>query len=169
AGNGTIAWNTEIGEGSRINLGSGNDTFFQGSRHINNDVQILGGSGVDLYRVGGGSKATTDKIKGFERVELVDNGAIIGIKYSDLKASGLELPMKVMKGTEVKNGDKVKVDLGNNNSDWLAGSPAHNLGDQGGTWTKGSTVKEDGRTYDVYTINNDVKHQVWIEQGITVL
>ncbi|MCT8824291.1 hypothetical protein KZ326_08175 [Glaesserella parasuis] len=168
-GLGTIVWDTQIGAGTRINLGTGNDTFFQGSKHIDYDVQINGGSGIDLYRVGGGSKATTDKIKGFERVELVDNGAIIGMKYSDLKASGLELPMKVMKGTEVKNGDKVKVDLGNNNSDWLAGSPAHNLGDQGGTWTKGSTVKEDGRTYDVYTINNDVKHQVWIEQGITVL
>ncbi|MFW9326335.1 hypothetical protein ACN9OT_08185 [Glaesserella parasuis] len=168
-GLGTIVWDTQIGAGTRINLGTGNDTFFQGSKHIDYDVQINGGSGIDLYRVGGGSKATTDKIKGFERVELVDNGAIIGIKYSDLKASGLELPMKVMKGTEVKNGDKVKVDLGNNNSDWLADSPAQTLGDQGGTWTKGSTVKEDGRTYDVYTINNDVKHQVWVENGIIVI
>ncbi|WP_420734768.1 hypothetical protein, partial [Glaesserella parasuis] len=168
-GLGTIVWDTQIGAGTRINLGTGNDTFFQGSKHIDYDVQINGGSGIDLYRVGGGSKATTDKIKGFERVELVDNGAIIGIKYSDLKASGLELPMKVMKGTEVKNGDKVKLDLGNNNADWLASSPVQNLGDQGNTWTKGSTVKEDGRTYDVYIINNDVKHQVWVESGIIVI
>ncbi|MDO9995385.1 hypothetical protein Q7402_08900 [Glaesserella parasuis] len=168
-GLGTIMWDTQIGAGTRINLGTGNDTFFQGSKHIDYDVQINGGSGIDLYRVGGGSKATTDKIKGFERVELVDNGAIIGIKYSDLKASGLELPMKVMKGTEVKNGDKVKVDLGNNNSDWLADSPAQNLGDQGGSWRNGSTVKEDGRTYNVYTINSDVKHQVWVENGIIVI
>ncbi|MDE3966986.1 hypothetical protein NUS48_00300 [Glaesserella parasuis] len=162
-------WDTQIGAGTKINLGTGNDTFFQGSKHIDYDVQINGGSGIDLYRVGGGSKATTDKIKGFERVELVDNGAIIGIKYSDLKASGLELPMKVMKGTEVKNGDKVKVDLGNNNSDWLADSPAQNLGEQGGSWRNGSTVKEDGRTYNVYTINSDVKHQVWVENGIIVI
>ncbi|MCT8720335.1 hypothetical protein KZ383_02115 [Glaesserella parasuis] len=168
-GLGTIVWDTQIGAGTKINLGTGNDTFFQGSKHIDYDVQINGGSGIDLYRVGGGSKATTDKIKGFERVELVDNGAIIGIKYSDLKASGLELPMKVMKGTEVKNGDKVKVDLGNNNSDWLADSPAQNLGDQGGSWRNGSTVKEDGRTYNVYTINSDVKHQVWVENGIIVI
>ncbi|MCT8685460.1 hypothetical protein KZ320_04230 [Glaesserella parasuis] len=168
-GLGTILWDTQIGAGTKINLGTGNDTFFQGSKHIDYDVQINGGSGIDLYRVGGGSKATTDKIKGFERVELVDNGAIIGIKYSDLKASGLELPMKVMKGTEVKNGDKVKVDLGNNNSDWLADSPAQNLGDQGGSWRNGSTVKEDGRTYNVYTINSDVKHQVWVENGIIVI
>ncbi|MDO9909850.1 hypothetical protein Q7436_10285, partial [Glaesserella parasuis] len=168
-GLGTILWDTQIGAGTKINLGTGNDTFFQGSKHIDYDVQINGGSGIDLYRVGGGSKATTDKIKGFERVELVDNGAIIGIKYSDLKASGLELPMKVMKGTEAKNGDKVKVDLGNNNSDWLADSPAQNLGDQGGSWRNGSTVKEDGRTYNVYTINSDVKHQVWVENGIIVI
>ncbi|MDG6345814.1 hypothetical protein, partial [Glaesserella parasuis] len=119
AGNGTIAWDTEIGEGSRINLGSGNDTFRQDSKGIGAGSLIDGGTGIDLYRIAGGARATTDKVKGFERIELMDNGAVIGIRYGDLKNSGLEGPVKIYKGVNVNNGDKVKVDLGNNNNDWL--------------------------------------------------
>ncbi|MDG6310155.1 hypothetical protein P9Z71_07975 [Glaesserella parasuis] len=174
AGNGTIAWDTEIGEGSRINLGSGNDTFRQDSKGIGTGSLIDGGTGIDLYRIAGGARATTDKVKGFERIELMDNGAVIGIRYGDLKNSGLEGPVKIYKGLNVNNGDKVKVDLGNNNNDWLTdtGVSSSKLGDasaSGTSWNKSSAVTENGRTYDVYTINGDQKVQVWIENGILVI
>ncbi|MDG6362506.1 hypothetical protein QAA58_11935, partial [Glaesserella parasuis] len=174
AGNGTIAWDTEIGEGSRINLGSGNDTFRQDSKGIGAGSLIDGGTGIDLYRIAGGARATTDKVKGFERIELMDNGAVIGIRYGDLKNSGLEGPVKIYKGLNVNNGDKVKVDLGNNNNDWLTdtGVSSSKLGDasaSGTSWNKSSAVTENGRTYDVYTINGDQKVQVWIENGILVI
>lgn len=175
AGNGTIAWNTEIGEGSRINLGSGNDTFRQDSKGIGAGSLIDGGTGIDLYRIVGGARATTDKVKGFERIELMDNGAVIGIRYGDLKNSGLEGPVTIYKGLNVNNGDKVKVDLGNNNNDWLTGTNTNSSqwGDasaSGASWNKSSSaVTENGRTYDVYTINGDQKVQVWIENGILVI
>ncbi|MDG6856334.1 hypothetical protein [Glaesserella parasuis] len=175
AGNGTIAWNTEIGEGSRINLGSGNDTFRQDSKGIGAGSLIDGGTGIDLYRIVGGARATTDKVKGFERIELMDNGAVIGIRYGDLKNSGLEGPVTIYKGLNVNNGDKVKVDLGNNNNDWLTGTNTNSSqwGDasaSGASWNKSSSaVTKNGRTYDVYTINGDQKVQVWIENGILVI
>ncbi|WP_173631967.1 hypothetical protein [Glaesserella parasuis] len=173
AGNGTIAWDTEIGEGSRINLGSGNDTFRQDSKGIGAGSLIDGGTGIDLYRIAGGARATTDKVKGFERIELMDNGAVIGIRYGDLKNSGLEGPVKIYKGVNVNNGDKVKVDLGNNNNDWLTGTNTNSSqwGDASGTsWNKSSSaVTENGIKYYVYTINNDDKHAVWIQDGILVI
>ncbi|MDO9665904.1 hypothetical protein [Glaesserella parasuis] len=175
AGNGTIAWDTEIGEGSRINLGSGNDTFRQDSKGIGAGSLIDGGTGIDLYRIAGGARATTDKVKGFERIELMDNGAVIGIRYGDLKNSGLEGPVKIYKGLNVDNNDKVKVDLGNNNNDWLTGTNTNSSqwGDasaSGTSWNKSKdAVTENGRTYDVYTINGDQKVQVWIENGILVI
>ncbi|MCT8823672.1 hypothetical protein KZ326_04830 [Glaesserella parasuis] len=177
AGNGTIAWDTEIGEGSRINLGSGNDTFRQDSKGIGAGSLIDGGTGIDLYRIAGGARATTDKVKGFERIELMDNGAVIGIRYGDLKNSGLEGPVKIYKGLKVDNGDKVKVDLGNNNNDWLTDTSVSSskLGDSSGglssgtSWNKSSSVTENGIKYYVYTINNDDKHAVWIQDGILVI
>ncbi|MEE3696815.1 hypothetical protein V2H81_08265 [Glaesserella parasuis] len=177
AGNGTIAWNTEIGEGSRINLGSGNDTFRQDSKGIGAGSLIDGGTGIDLYRIAGGARATTDKVKGFERIELMDNGAVIGIRYGDLKNSGLEGPVKIYKGLKVDNNDKVKVDLGNNNNDWLTGTNTNSSqwgdasgGLSGASWNKSSSaVTENGIKYYVYTINNDDKHAVWIQDGILVI
>ncbi|EQA10034.1 hypothetical protein HPSD74_0991, partial [Glaesserella parasuis D74] len=175
AGNGTIAWDTEIGEGSRINLGSGNDTFRQDSKGIGAGSLIDGGTGIDLYRIAGGARATTDKVKGFERIELMDNGAVIGIRYGDLKNSGLEGPVKIYKGLKVDNGDKVKVDLGNNNNDWLtdtsvSSSKLEDASVSGTSWNKSvSAVTENGIKYYVYTINNDDKHAVWIQEGILVI
>ncbi|MDO9781842.1 hypothetical protein Q7423_12155, partial [Glaesserella parasuis] len=103
--------------------------------------------------------------------------AVIGIRYGDLKNSGLEGPVKIYKGLKVDNGDKVKVDLGNNNNDWLTDTSVSSskLGDSSGglssgtSWNKSSSVTENGRTYDVYTINGDQKVQVWIENGILVI
>lgn len=177
AGNGTIAWNTEIGEGSRINLGSGNDTFRQDSKGIGAGSLIDGGTGIDLYRIAGGVRATTDKVKGFERIELMDNGAVIGIRYGDLKNSGLEGPVKIYKGLNVNNGNKVKVDLGNNNNDWLTDTNVSSSklgyasgGLSGASWNKSvSSVTENGIKYYVYTMNNDNKHAVWIQEGILVI
>ncbi|MDP0351823.1 hypothetical protein Q7Z27_12680, partial [Glaesserella parasuis] len=108
-----------------------------------------------------------------ERIELMDNGAVIGIRYGDLKNSGLEGPVKIYKGVNVNNGDKVKVDLGNNNNDWLTGTNTNSSqwGDASGTsWNKSSSaVTENGIKYYVYTINNDDKHAVWIQDGILVI
>ncbi|MDO9765705.1 hypothetical protein Q7523_09465, partial [Glaesserella parasuis] len=108
-----------------------------------------------------------------ERIELMDNGAVIGIRYGDLKNSGLEGPVKIYKGLKVDNGDKVKVDLGNNNNDWLTGTDTSSSqwGDASGTsWNKSrDAVTENGIKYYVYTINNDDKHAVWIQDGILVI
>ncbi|MDP0312339.1 hypothetical protein Q7285_12135, partial [Glaesserella parasuis] len=103
--------------------------------------------------------------------------AVIGIRYGDLKNSGLEGPVKIYKGLNVNNGDKVKVDLGNNNNDWLTGTSVSSskLGDSSGglssgtSWNKSSSVTENGIKYYVYTINNDDKHAVWIQDGILVI
>ncbi|MDG6347129.1 hypothetical protein QA338_11845, partial [Glaesserella parasuis] len=68
---------------------------------------------------------------------------------------------------------KVKVDLGNNNNDWLTGTNTNSSqwGDASGTsWNKSSSaVTENGIKYYVYTINNDDKHAVWIQDGILVI
>ncbi|MDO9781676.1 hypothetical protein Q7533_10520, partial [Glaesserella parasuis] len=101
--------------------------------------------------------------------------AVIGIRYGDLKNSGLEGPVKIYKGLNVNNGDKVKVDLSNNNNDWLTGTNTNSSqwGDSsasGTSWNKSSSaVTENGIKYYVYTINNDNKHAVWIQDGILVI
>ncbi|MDG6359915.1 hypothetical protein [Glaesserella parasuis] len=156
-----------------FNFQQGNDTFRQDSKGIGAGSLIDGGTGIDLYRIAGGVRATTDKVKGFERIELMDNGAVIGIRYGDLKNSGLEGPVKIYKGLNVNNGNKVKVDLGNNNNDWLTDTnvSSSKLGDasgglSGASWNKSvSPVTENGIKYYVYTMNNDNKHAVWIQEG----
>lgn len=160
-----------------FNFQQGNDTFRQDSKGIGAGSLIDGGTGIDLYRIAGGVRATTDKVKGFERIELMDNGAVIGIRYGDLKNSGLEGPVKIYKGLNVNNGNKVKVDLGNNNNDWLTDTnvSSSKLGDasgglSGASWNKSvSSVTENGIKYYVYTMNNDNKHAVWIQEGILVI
>ncbi|MDP0351696.1 hypothetical protein Q7Z27_11955, partial [Glaesserella parasuis] len=176
---------TSIYAGAKVNLGSGHDVFVQGAWQSGSATSIDGGSGIDHYIVKGATgfnyaQASTANIKGFERIEL-GGRSVFNVRIKDLVSdSGLEGPVKIY----YNNKYSIKVDLGAIDDDYTQISSRGNeglkdpsLGDNNSVWKKSSSVVDNimGKniTFDVYyhssESNSAYKHEVWIQQGITVI
>ncbi|MFW9326094.1 hypothetical protein [Glaesserella parasuis] len=155
-----------IGSGAKILLGAGNDVFEMKAGLSPNNSRVDGGSGVDTLLISrDGAHITNHNMKGFENVGFKANNITFGIRadYFGL----IEGPMKISKANNVIN---AKVDLGMNGD--MRSNVSNNTNDRADgsyRWTHKSTAAEGDKTYDVYEYVVAPKHQVWIEQGITVL
>ncbi|WP_075606458.1 hypothetical protein [Glaesserella parasuis] len=156
----------DIGNGAQILLGAGNDVFSMKAGLSPNNSRVDGGSGVDTLLIEkNGAHITNHNIKGFENVLFTANNTTLGIR-ADYFGS-IEGPMKVSKLSNVTG---AKVDLGMNGD--MRSNVSNNTNDRADgsyRWTHKSTAAEGDKTYDVYEYVVAPKHQVWIEQGITVL
>ncbi|MDO9874518.1 hypothetical protein Q7457_11570, partial [Glaesserella parasuis] len=176
---------TSIYAGAKVNLGSGHDVFVQGAWQSGSATSIDGGSGIDHYIVNGATgfnyaQASTANIKGFERIELRGR-SVFNVRIKDLVSdSGLEGPVKIY----YSNKYSTKVDLGAIDDDYTQissrgeeGLKDPSLGGNNSVWKKSNSVVDNimGKniTFDVYyhssESNSAYKHEVWIQQGITVI
>ncbi|MCT8835811.1 hypothetical protein KZ461_01480 [Glaesserella parasuis] len=176
---------TSIYAGAKVNLGSGHDIFVQGAWQSGSATSIDGGSGIDHYIVKGATgfnyaQASTANIKGFERIELRGR-SVFNVRIKDLVSdSGLEGPVKIY----YSNKYSTKVDLGAIDDDYTQissrgeeGLKDPSLGGNNSVWKKSNSVVDNimGKniTFDVYyhssESNSAYKHEVWIQQGITVI
>ncbi|WP_426875681.1 Ig-like domain-containing protein [Glaesserella parasuis] len=176
---------TSIYAGAKVNLGSGHDVFVQGAWQSGSATSIDGGSGIDHYIVKGATgfnyaQASTANIKGFERIELRGR-SVFNVRIKDLVSdSGLEGPVKIY----YSNKYSTKVDLGAIDDDYTQissrgeeGLKDPSLGGNNSVWKKSNSVVDNimGKniTFDVYyhssESNSAYKHEVWIQQGITVI
>ncbi|MDG6472332.1 hypothetical protein QAZ12_10070 [Glaesserella parasuis] len=176
---------TSIYAGAKVNLGSGHDVFVQGAWQSGSATSIDGGSGIDHYIVNGATgfnyaQASTANIKGFERIELRGR-SVFNVRIKDLVSdSGLEGPVKIY----YSNKYSTKVDLGAIDDDYTQissrgeeGLKDPSLGGNNSVWKKSNSVVDNimGKniTFDIYyhssESNSAYKHEVWIQQGITVI
>ncbi|ATW43573.1 hypothetical protein A2U20_07100 [Glaesserella parasuis D74] len=176
---------TSIYAGAKVNMGSGHDVFVQGAWQSGSATSIDGGSGIDHYIVNGATgfnyaQASTANIKGFERIELRGR-SVFSVRIKDLVSdSGLEGPVKIY----YSNKYSTKVDLGAIDDDYTQissrgeeGLKDPSLGGNNSVWKKSNSVVDNimGKniTFDVYyhssESNSAYKHEVWIQQGITVI
>ncbi|MDP0353811.1 hypothetical protein Q7Z50_10260, partial [Glaesserella parasuis] len=176
---------TSIYAGAKVNLGSGHDVFVQGAWQSGSATSIDGGSGIDHYIVKGATgfnyaQASTANIKGFERIEL-GGRSVFNVRIKDLVSdSGLEGPVKIY----YNNKYSIKVDLGAIDDDYTQissrgeeGLKDPSLGGNNSVWKKSNSVVDNimGKniTFDVYYHSSEsssaYKHEVWIQQGITVI
>ncbi|NBI40102.1 hypothetical protein GVX86_01140 [[Haemophilus] felis] len=180
-GSDTLVIKSEVRDGATIRLGDGNDIIeFGGGKSLLGgygkeslfEGKLDGGSGYDILVLKTPStnnafiglqvsNMSTANFKGIEEVHL-QAGTILDVRYEDLLNSDAGI-LKIRSSSEQNNDKKQRrVDLGATNS--------NNFGNQdlteasGKSWSKVQEKTELGVQYEVYAVNGDLSHAVWIEK-----
>ena len=157
---------------SQVDMGSGDDVVNVGGaiKATTNkllDTYVDGGAGYDTLNITGGgvtqSMATvnpttgattnTNFIKGFEVIDLGDNGnSLTNVTWTAIQNNNAEQALRILSDNGMGSDASVGLDS---------------------TWSQVGTETADGVTYDVYhsssnTANND-NLDIWIQQGIQII
>ncbi|NBI43270.1 hypothetical protein GVX76_07175, partial [[Haemophilus] felis] len=181
-GSDTLVIKSEVRDGATIRLGDGNDIIeFGGGKSLLGgygkeslfEGKLDGGSGYDILVLKTPStnnafiglqvsNMSTANFKGIEEVHL-QAGTILDVRYEDLLNSDAGI-LKIRSSSE-QNNDKTqrRVDLGATNPNNF---DSQNLTDASGkNWSKVQDKTELGVQYEVYAVNGDLSHAVWIEKN----